>query len=120
MNRLSAQIAAVAVTATAIGLLDAALVTIGLAGARGSFQFVPPRIWIIAPAVWVLLAGIAIAVVLPLMRRWGGAVVAAALTIVFLTIRLRDHVVLLFAVIAAWLVVLVVSRRWIPGWMTRL
>jgi len=119
MNRLSAQVAAVAVTATAIGLLDAALVTSALAGARGSFQFVPPRIWIVAPAVWVLLAAVATAVVLPLMRRWGGVAVAAALTIAFITIRLRGHWVLLFTVLAAWLIALVMSRKWLLAWLAR-
>src|SRR5260221_13797259 len=94
MNRVcvSAQIAAVARTATALGLLDAALVAGGLAGARGAFQFVPVRIWVVAPVVWMLIAAPISAVMLPVMRRWAGVGVVATLTVIFFAIRLRGHV----------------------------
>jgi hypothetical protein len=46
--------AAIAVAAAGmIGLLDAALVVTGTAGARGAFEYVPARIWIVAPLAWL-------------------------------------------------------------------
>jgi arylsulfatase A-like enzyme len=116
---VSAHIAAIGLTATALGLLDAALVASGLAGARGSFQFVPMRIWIVAPVMWVLMAALASVVALPLMRRWGGMAVSAALIAVFVAIRLRGHAALLLGALAALMVLFAVLQKWILRWMAR-
>jgi hypothetical protein len=116
---LSAQIALAAVAATAIGLLDAALVVNGIAGAGGAFQFVPKRIWVVAPLLWVLLATLTGAVLLPSMRRWGGVCVPALLAVIFLAIRLRSRPALAFAALAVFIVLLAVMSRWILRWMMR-
>src|SRR5687767_8484057 len=58
---LSAQITLAAAAAIVIGVVDAALVALGLAGAQGAFQFVPIRIWLVAPMIWTVIAAITVA-----------------------------------------------------------
>ena len=118
-TRVSGQIAAAAIAGTAVGLCDAALVQTGLAGAAGAFQFVPVRIWAVGPLVWVLMAAALCAIVLPLMRRWGGVVVPAILAAGFLAIRLRFHLVLLAAALAALGVASAAARRRLRRWTGR-
>src|SRR5262249_28278246 len=116
---VSAQIAAAAVTAAVIGLLDAALVTTRLLGAARSFQFVPTRIWVVAPVTWLAVAALTCLLVLPVMRRWGGVCVPAALTIFFLAYRLQWHVALLVGALAAFVLLLAVTSGWMLRWMGR-
>jgi arylsulfatase A-like enzyme len=116
---VSAQIAIAALAAALIGLADAALVVGSLLGARGAFQFVPARIWLVAPAVWIVVAVLAGAAVLPFTRRRAGASVAAILVMVFLAIRLRGHPALLLAVLAACAVLLALVKERILRWTAR-
>jgi arylsulfatase A-like enzyme len=116
---LSAQIAGVAITALVIGFLDAAMVAMGIAGARGAFQFVPARIWIVSPAVWMAIAVVIGSVVLPLRKRWGGLVVAATLIVIFVTIRLRTHPVVLLVVLSVIGGALWTVRPAMHRWMGR-
>jgi arylsulfatase A-like enzyme len=116
---LSAQIAFAAATATAIGLLDAALVVSGIGGARGAFQFVPARIWVAAPFVWSIVAIPACAAILPFMRRWGGVASSALLCVAFLAIRLRTRPALLCVALAVLAVLLAMTARSILRWMAR-
>ena len=116
---VSAQIALVVAGAAAIGLLDAALVVAGIGGARGAFQFVPARIWVAAPLVWLLLAAIASAAALPLLRKWGGVCVPAALGVLFLVIRLRTRPALLCATLLGLLVVLALTAKSFIRWSTK-
>ena len=114
---MSAQIAAIGLTATALGLLDAALVASGLAGARGSFQFVPMRLWIVAPVLWVLMA--------PRWRAWSCCPDAAMgrdrsvgrARRSLPRDPLRAARALLFGALAAVVVLLAVLRQWILRWM---
>ena len=119
VSRVSAQIAATGLAAAVIGLLDALLVQTGLAGAAGSFQYMPLRLWIVAPVGWLVVGAVLGAVVLPTMRTWGGVIVPAAMTGIFLSIRLREHAALLAAALAVFVVMLVLTRRWILRWMAR-
>jgi arylsulfatase A-like enzyme len=116
---VSAQIAVVAIAAAVIGLLDATFVTTGIAGATGAFQFIPARIWVVAPAVWGFLGAAIGLVALPLMRRWGGVFVAAALATTFLAIRLRGHVALLLVLLAVGAALFIVARGWMQRWLAR-
>src|SRR4029450_4875078 len=117
--RVSAQIAVVAIAAAVIGLLAATFVTTGIAGATGAFQFIPARIWVVAPAVWGFLGAAIGLVALPLMRRWGGGFVAAAVTPTFLAIRLRGHVALLLVLLAVGAALFIVARGWMQRWLAR-
>jgi len=119
MPRLSAQIAASAIAAAVIGLLDAALVTTGHLGAAGAIEYVPARLWIVSPAVWLMLAAAACAIVLPLMRRWGGVCVIAALATAFTAIRLHTRVVLLIAALAVLFALLAIASGWMLRWMAK-
>jgi hypothetical protein len=105
------------IAGTAVGLCDAALVQTGLAGAAGAFQFVPARIWIVAPLVWVLIAAAAGLLVLPIMKRWGGVAVPAILAVLFLSIRLRLHLAVLAVALGLLAVLLAVTSRWMLRWM---
>lgn len=113
---LSAQVAIAAAAALAIGLLDALLVVAGLAGARGAFQFVPARIWIASPAVWLVVATTASAAILPFAKRWGGVLVAVALSGGFLAIRLRAHPAVLVTLLALCAVIVAVIKTRIVRW----
>lgn len=116
---LSAQIAFGTLTAIVIGLLDAALVASGTAGARGAFQFVPARIWIASPLAWSLVAILVHAAVLPFLRRWGGLVGSTLLWAAFLAIRLRAHPALLLLGLAGLAVMVALTSRTILEWMRR-
>jgi hypothetical protein len=116
---LSAQIACAVATATAIGLLDAALVVGGIGGARGAFQFVPARIWAAAPFAWSVVAILASAAILPFMRRSGGVVASTLLCVAFLAIRLRTRPALLCAAVAMLAVLMAMTGRSILQWMAR-
>ena len=94
---LSAQVTLMAVAAVVVGLADATLVALGVAGARGAFQFVPARLWVMAPLTWVVVAALTAAVLLPIARRWTGLLVPVALVTILLLIRLRSHPALLLA-----------------------
>src|SRR4051812_13176575 len=117
--RVSAQIAAAALAGTVFGVADAALVASGLAGARGAFQFVPARIWIVSPVVWVLLAVATAAVLSPLLKRRSAIGMCASLGAIFLGVRLRAHPLLLLAALAILLALLALAGRWMLRWMTR-
>jgi len=117
--QVSAQIAAAAVAAAMIGLLDAGLVSAHVAGAGGAFQFVPARIWIVAPAVWMAAAAVLCAALLPLMPRWGGVAVPAAVGTVFLVLRLLSHPLLLAAALIAFAAAVIVTRRRMLLWTMR-
>ena len=116
---VSARIALAAATAIVIGLLDAGLVASGTGGARGAFQFVPARIWVASPVVWVVMATLIGAIIFPFIRRWGGVSVAAILAIVFLSIRLRAHPAVLMTALGVFLMLLAIVGKWILRWMTR-
>jgi hypothetical protein len=119
MPRLSGQIAAAAIAATVIGLLDAALVATGHLGAARAFEYVPARLWVLAPAVWLSMGAVACAVLLPWMRRWGGVAVTAALAATFAAIRLHDRAILLIAAFAVLVVLLAIAGRWMLRWMAK-
>jgi arylsulfatase A-like enzyme len=105
------------VTAVVVGLLDATLVNLRLLGAAESIQYVPMRIWLVAPAAWLLVAAVACAIVLPLPRRWGGILAPALLAAIFAVIRLRWHVAVLAGGLAALAVLLLLARGWLLRWM---
>ena len=116
---VSAQIAIAALAAALIGLADAALVVGSLLGARGAFQFVPARIWVTSPAVWLVVAVLVGAVVLPFTRRRAGVSVATVLVALFLSIRLRAHLALLPVALAAFAVLVAFVKERILRWMAR-
>lgn len=94
------QAAIAAAAAGTIGLLDAALVVTGIAGARGAFEYVPARIWVVAPLAWLGVMLAAGAPVLLITRRRAGVSVAISLAVLFISIRLRSHPPLLIAALA--------------------
>jgi arylsulfatase A-like enzyme len=113
----SSQFSLVAFAALAIGLADAALVFSGKLGAGGAFQAIPPRLWVIAPICWAVVA-IALAIpIFALSRRHGAACTAIAMGFLFLGIRiatqppLRMAIGALAAVTAAALV-WQLAKRW--------
>ena len=113
---LSSQIAAAAIVALVVGLFDAALVSGGLLGARGAFQYVPPRIWITSPAVWMAVTATIALVLLPLRSRSATTLALAMPFAIFLAIRLRAHPLLLVFALAALAAVFVVAHRMIHRW----
>ena len=110
---LTGQLALALAAAIAIGLLDAAFIMLGLGGAGGSFEFVPARIWIVAPLVWTSLGVLLGLVSLLASRRKSGLLVTGALALTFLVIRLRAHPVMLLASIAVLGVVVLILSRWL-------
>jgi arylsulfatase A-like enzyme len=104
--------AAIAVAAAGmIGLLDAALVVTGTAGARGAFEYVPARIWIVAPLAWLGVMLAAGAPVLLITRRRAGVSIAISLAVILISIRLRSHPPLLIAALAGGAAVAALLRR---------
>lgn len=81
--------------AVLVGVLDAALVVFGVAGAGGSFQYVPARIWLMGPIAWTVVAVLLGGVILAFTRRRAGQCVAFALGMALVAIRLTAHPVLL-------------------------
>jgi len=116
---LSSQIACAAIVAVTVGLLDAALVSSGLLGARGAFQYVPARIWIASPAVWTAVAAAIAVAFLPLRRRSAGLLAAALPVGIFVAIRLRAHPALLAIALVAAGALLALVRRVVYRWMSR-
>lgn len=116
---LSGQIAFSVVTAIMIGVADAALVAAGLAGAQGAFQFVPARLWVVAPLIWALLAAIVVVMLLTITRRWIGILAPGVLAVLFLTIRLRSHPELLVAAVLGVTLLAAVMRGPILRLMAR-
>lgn len=112
-GRLAGQLTLPAAAAISIGLIDAALIALGLGGARGSFEFVPARLWIVAPLTWMAVgAGFGVAF-LPFTRSKLGLLVATALAVTFIGIRLRTHPTLLIGALAVLAVLLGVVSRWV-------
>jgi len=116
---LSSQIAGVAIVAVAVGLLDAALVSSGLLGARGAFQYVPPRIWVASPAVWTAVAAAIALPLLPLRSRSAGLLAAALPVAIFMAIRLRAHPALLAVALVAAGALLALARHVLYRWTSR-
>jgi len=116
---VSAQIALVSLAATVIGLIDAALVAGGIAGSAGAFQYIPPRLWIVSPVVWALVAAVPSALLIPLVRNWGGVIAAAALPVVFAAIRLRGRPALLSGSVAGVLLLVILARGWLLRWLAK-
>jgi arylsulfatase A-like enzyme len=113
MTRASADQGTIAIAAAAvIALLDAALVITGTAGARGAFEFVPARIWLMAPLVWLVVMLAAAGPVLLVTRRRAGIGVAISLAVIFVSIRLRTHPPLLVVALAGIAVLTAVASRY--------
>lgn len=119
MPRLSGHIAMAVAAAVVIGVLDAAFVAFGIAGAARAFQFVPARIWIVSPLVWMALSAVLCAVVVPLMPRRGGQTVSTVLGVTFVVIRLRGHAALSVSVVIGFAVALTLASRWLLQWTSR-
>lgn len=117
--RVSAQVAFLVTSAIAIGLVDAALVVIGLAGARGAVEFVPATMWIAAPLTWLMVAAAAALILLPFTRRWFGPGAALDCGLLFVAIRLRSYPAVLTGSIA--MIVAVSSLTWpmLRAWLSR-
>src|SRR5450432_1805754 len=56
LENASSQVTLILGGAILVGLADAVLVAGALLGARGAIQYVPPRIWLVSPLVWSLIA----------------------------------------------------------------
>ena len=95
------QVVIASVAALIVGVLDAALVVFGIAGAGGSFQYVPQRIWLMGPVAWSVVAMLVSVVILPFTRKRAGYGVAVVLCVALAAIRLRAHPVLLVSLAAA-------------------
>jgi arylsulfatase A-like enzyme len=102
-----------------VGALDASLVTFRIGGAAGAFEYVPPRIWIVAPLTWAVVALLLAGAVVLTTRRWTGAAVSAMLVLVFLGIRLRNHPELLVLSITVFGVGSALTARRILDGMSR-
>ena len=116
---LSAQLALALLTAIAVGVIDAAMVVFGIAGAGGAFQYVPSRLWVVAPVIWAVLGVVLIAAALLCSRRLAGECTAAALVMTFLSVRFRTHVALLLVSVAVFAALMLVLNRWTGRWLAR-
>ncbi|HEX2120432.1 MAG TPA: hypothetical protein VHL59_02220, partial [Thermoanaerobaculia bacterium] len=85
---LSSEVAFLALSAIGVGLLDAALVTSRRLGAAGAFEYVPARLFAIAPLCWLAVAAIVAIPAYVLFRRRGALVTAALLAAMFAGMRL--------------------------------
>lgn len=113
------QLALAVLAAVVVGVLDAALVVFGIAGAAGAFQYVPARIWIMGPVVWLIVVALIGTAILAFTRRHTGGCVAVVLCVAFAAIRLRAHPVLLVVSLAALFVAVTFLWRVIQRWTTR-
>lgn len=109
----------IVLTAAVVGVLDAALVRFGIAGAQGAFQFVPARIWLVSPVTWVMLAMLAAGAACLVTRRWAGVCAVGAVVIAFVGIRLRAHPGLLVVSIAALGLLSALMFPWINSWLSQ-
>ena len=116
---VSAQLALVLLTAIAMGVIDAAMVVFGIAGAAGAFQYVPSRLWVVAPVIWAVLGIVLSAGALLCSRRRAGEWTAAALVLTFLAVRLRSHIALLVVSLVVFAAMMVVLSRWTGPWLAR-
>jgi len=74
-----------------VGLADAAVIENGLLGASGWIQYIPPRIWVVSPLCWaVVAAGLSIPALL-VSRRHYALIVVVGLIVSFAAIRLHGQ-----------------------------
>lgn len=104
-------------TALAIGLADAALIATARLGAAGAFQYIPARVWMVAPLCWAIVAVVFAVPSYALARRRGGVVTVMAMIALFVGVRFHaqprpQFLAGLAAMLVAFAAVWLAGRRW--------
>lgn len=113
------QLALAVLAAVVVGVVDAALVVFGIAGAAGMFQYVPARIWVMGPVAWMVVAALTGIAILPITRRHAGACMAVALCVALAAIRMRAQPIMLVVLLAALFAAVAFLWRLIRRWSAR-
>jgi arylsulfatase A-like enzyme len=105
-------------TAIAIGLADAALIASLRLGAAGAFQYIPPRLWVIAPLCWVAATSLIALASFAVSRRYGAQLTLIGAIVLFAAVRLRDQSTMriiagAIATIAVCAIGAWIARRWL-------
>jgi arylsulfatase A-like enzyme len=87
----SADLSFVAFAAFAAGFADATLVSRSLFGAAGAFQYVPSRLWVVAPLCWLAAALVLSVPSYVVSRQRGAALTVVAMAALFLYVRLSGQ-----------------------------
>lgn len=117
---LSAESSLVGLAALTLGVADATLVATSRLGATGAFQFVPSRVWVVAPLCWIVTAFVLAVPSYATSRRRGAVLTVSAMLALFLAARFYTQsfgrIVLAAAVwILAAALVWFVSARWLAA-----
>ena len=117
---LSAAFSLIAGAAITIGLVDAALIASLRFGAAGAFQYIPPRLWVIAPLCWLAVALLVAIPAVALSRRWGAHATLVAMLTLFFAVRLGAQSRLRMAAgaivgIVACAVAIFIAKRWLAA-----
>src|SRR5258706_5592812 len=102
-----------------IGLADAATIAGHIAGADRTFQYIPPRVWLVAPLCWVALAMLLLIPALVIARKQAAPLVVTALLLFGIFARLeraltpvRGVIAAVMGIAACW-AIWRVGRRWL-------
>ncbi|MEA2166606.1 MAG: hypothetical protein QOK37_4733 [Thermoanaerobaculia bacterium] len=103
---LSAEVLVILIAALAAGILEAALIATHRIAGVDPFNYVPLRIWLIVPLVWIAIAGVLAVPAYVLSRRQGMRIVLSAITALLVGCRIalvsrKWGLVALFAVFLA-------------------
>jgi arylsulfatase A-like enzyme len=90
LENASSQMTLILGGAILIGLADAVLVAGALLGARGAIQYVPPRIWLVSPLVWSLIACVVALPLYPFARDRTGWATTILLTLFLFAARFPE------------------------------
>jgi arylsulfatase A-like enzyme len=104
----------VGAAAVAIGLADASLIASSILGAAGAFQYIPPRLWLVAPLCWMAAALVLALPSYAVSRRRGAVLTVIAMIALFLGVRFRGQSPERIAVAAA-VMALGAAAVWLAG-----
>src|SRR5258706_11167711 len=99
--RLSGHCSYAVSAALAIGLADAATIAGHIAGADRTFQYVPARVWLVAPLCWTALAGFLMIPAFAIARRWAAPLVVMGLLLFGVFARIERAMTTFRGIIAA-------------------
>jgi arylsulfatase A-like enzyme len=110
----------VGLAAVVIGLVDASLIANSALGAAGAFQYIPPRLWFVAPLCWVAAALVLALPSYAVSRRRGAALTVIAMIGLFLHGRFHAQsrariAAAVAAMVVGAAVVWLAGRRWVAS-----
>jgi hypothetical protein len=116
---VSAQISYAVTAALAIGLADATTIALHVAGAHRTFEYTPPRTWVVAPLCWAIAALVLLIPALLIARARAASAVVAAMIAIGGAARMegawtvtRGIVAVIAVIIACW-TAWTIGRRWV-------